>query len=70
MSTFKTLTTITDRKLKVRPNHSKKHFTIITDSGKWRTNTLPMQEFESCLYNTGDDWQNFLKSDDYYPVKK
>ena len=69
MTTFRSHTTITGRVIKTRPNFSKRTFTIITDSSKYRTYKLGKQEFDSCLFNTGNDWNQFLKSDDYYAVK-
>jgi hypothetical protein len=69
MSTFSSHTTITGREIKTRPNFSKRTFTIIAGSGKYRTYKLSKQEFDSCLFNTGNDWSDFLKSDDYFPIK-
>ena len=63
------LTTISGRKLKVTSNQSLRHFTIKTESGKYRTHKLSKQEFEQCELNTANDWQDYLKSDDYYKVK-
>ena len=65
-ATFKTLTTITGRELRVRENNSKRTFTIVTESGKYRTYPMQKNEFNNCTYNTGDDWANFLNSNDYY----
>lgn len=61
------------KQVKATPNHSKRTFTlrVFIDSefvGKYRTITLPKDEFNSCLYNTNNDWLQFLKSDDYYTV--
>lgn len=64
-----TLTTITGRTLKVSSNKSKRHYTIITETAKFRTLPMSREEFDSNANNTGNDWQNFLKSDDYYRVK-
>ena len=64
-----TLTTISGTKIKVSANHSARTFTIVKNGIKYRTIRLNKQEFESCLYNTGNDWNNFLKSEDYYRVK-
>ena len=63
------LTTNTGRELKVSSNKSKRTFTIITESGKYRTLPMSREEFNNNLYNTGNDWQNFLKSDEYYKIK-
>jgi len=64
-----TLTTISGRTIRVSSNKSKRTFTIRTDAGKYRTLPMSMQEFNNCQYNTGNDWQQFLKSDEYYKVK-
>lgn len=69
-ATFKTLTTITGREIKIRENKSKKTFTIVTESGKYRTYPMQKNDFENCTYNTGNDWDNFLKSENYYKIKK
>lgn len=66
---MKTLTTITGRKIKVSSNKQNRTFTIITGAAKFRTNQMSGEEFSNCLFNTGNDWDNFLKSDDYYKVK-
>tara|TARA_R110000796_G_C14313289_1_gene406850 strand:+ start:361 stop:555 length:195 start_codon:yes stop_codon:yes gene_type:complete len=55
------------------PNYLKKTFTLRCYVegklyGKYRTVPLPDEEFVSCEYNTQNDWDNFLKSDDYYSV--
>ena len=65
---MKTLKTITGRELKISSNKSKRTFTIVTESAKYRTYPMTKDEFNSCEYNTGNDWQNFLKSNDYYKV--
>lgn len=68
---MKTLTTITDRQLKVSSNKKARTFTIVTNTkSKYRTYPMSKDEFQSCLQNTGNDWQTFLRSSsDYYPVK-
>lgn len=63
-----TVKTITGREIKVGANHSKRTFTIKTESGKYRTSKMTKEEFNSCLNNSGQDWQEFLKSDDYYKI--
>jgi hypothetical protein len=65
----KHLTSITGRKFLVSANFSKRSFTIKTESAKYRTYKLSKSEFDSCLSNTGNDWANFLKTDDYFKVK-
>lgn len=60
--------------IKVTANHKDQTFNIrkTGESGyraKYRTIRLPKDEFNSCLYNTQNDWQNFLNSSpDYYKV--
>lgn len=66
---MKTLKTVTGRILKVSANQSKRTFTIKTESATYRTLPMNQVEFESCEFNTGNDWNNFLKSDDYYKVR-
>jgi DNA polymerase III sliding clamp (beta) subunit (PCNA family) len=65
---MQTLKTITERELKITSNKSKRHFTIKTESSKFRTFTMSKEDFNSCENNTGNDWNQFLKSDDYYKV--
>jgi len=62
------LKTITGRIIDVTANQSKRTFTLRIDGTKYRTNPLSKEEFQSCLNNTGNDWQQFLKSDDYYKI--
>ena len=69
MKTMKTFKTITGETIKVSANHSKRTFTIVNDFAKYRTIPLSKEEFDSCLNNTGQDWSQFLKSNDYYKVK-
>ena len=70
MRTFKQLTTVSGNVIKVRSNVSKKHYTIKTSGGTFRTNRMSRQEFESNENNTGNDWQAFLNcSNDYYKVR-
>ena len=64
-----TYTTITERKIRVGSNYSKRTFTIKTDSATFRTFKMTKEEFNENLYNTANDWNQFLKSDDYYKVK-
>lgn len=61
--------TISRRTLKVSANQSKRTYTIKTESATYRTIKLSKEEFEECWYNTGNDWQNFLRGADYYKVR-
>lgn len=52
------------------PNHSRKTFTIRTQTRKYRTIRMTKEEFESSLNDTPRDWRHFLNvSTDYYEVK-
>jgi 5-methylcytosine-specific restriction endonuclease McrBC GTP-binding regulatory subunit McrB len=69
-STFRQYTTISGRTILVRPNFSKRVFTIKTESGKYKTYKLSRPEFDENLFNTGNDWQYYLRSSqDIFPVK-
>ncbi len=69
MSTFTTLKTITGIEIKVRPNNSKRTYTIKTQSGsKYRTVPMSKEDFNNSYYWTGNDWQNFLRTDECYKV--
>lgn len=63
------LTTISGRKLKISSNKSKKTFTIKTESSKYRTLPMSKEEFSSAIHWTGNDWQQFLKTDEYCTIK-
>lgn len=55
--------------LKVTSNKSLRHFTIIKEDGtKYRTAKMSKYEFESCECNTINDWNEFLKSDEYFKL--
>ena len=66
---MKTYTSITGREIKVSSNQSKKTFTIKTKSGKYRTLPFSKEDFERAdFFWTGNDWQNFLKTNEYYKI--
>lgn len=55
--------------LKVTSNQSLRHFTIIKEDGtKYRTCQMTRDEFQSNEGNTINDWNDFLKSGDYYKI--
>lgn len=56
--------------IKVKANHSKKTFTIYKDGSKFITLKMNKQEFEECLFNTSNDWINFLRTDNSYILIK
>jgi hypothetical protein len=62
------LTTITGGVIKVTPNKRNRTFTLRTDGAKYRTNRMDKDEFESAKNWTGNDWSQFLKTDEYYRV--
>jgi hypothetical protein len=75
-SRFKTFKTRTNERIDVRENKSKRTYTIKTfykDNKTvcniWRTYPQPKEEFNTMSYMTGNDWNYFLKSNDYYKVK-
>jgi len=60
--------------IKATANYSKRTFTLRCYQGgvmyaKYRTIQLSEEEFNSCEYNTNNDWYYFLTSSDYYKVK-
>lgn len=65
----RTLNTILDIQIKVTPNKSQRTFTIRRQGIKFRTLQMSREEFDSAEYWTGQDWSNFLKTDEYYIVK-
>jgi hypothetical protein len=66
---MKTLKTLLGTEIKVTPNFSKRTFTIRKDGSKYRTYPMTEIEFNECMHMTGNDWQHFLKFNDYYLVK-
>lgn len=69
-----THTTSTGQRFNIRPNRTKRTFTIskLNDDGtayaKYRTIPMTKNEFTDNLSNTGNDWMQFLKSDEYYTI--
>jgi hypothetical protein len=55
--------------MKITSNKSARTFTIKNETATYRTFKMSKQEFDSCQYNTENDWKQFLKSDEYYKVK-
>ena len=68
MKNLSVFTTVSGRTIKVSANESKRVYTIYTECGKYRTFPMSKQEFNSCRHNTGNDWSDFLKSNDYFKV--
>lgn len=62
--------TISGQEIKVSANRLARTFTIRKNGSKYRTFKMTKDEFKSNSYNTGNDWNNFLKSsDEYFLVK-
>jgi len=68
MTTLSVFTTVSGRQIKVSANFSKRTYTIYTESGKYRTFPMSKEEFNSCRHNTGNDWSDFLRANDYLKV--
>jgi len=66
---MKTLKTITGNEIKVSSNKSQRTYTLKTNGATYRTVKLTSDEFFACEYNSGNDWAQFLKTDDYYKVR-
>ena len=65
-----TLKTITNTEINISANQSKRTFTIRKNGSKYRTGQFEKSEFEHAKrFWTGNDWQNFLKTNDYYTIK-
>ena len=56
--------------LTVTANQSKRTFTIRTESAKYRTCVFTKEEFEELEYNTQNDWEYFLRTEDFYSLVK
>ena len=66
---MKILTTITNEIFKISSNKAKRTFTIRTKYSKFRTLQFTKEEFEHAdFFWTGNDWKQFLKSDECYKV--
>lgn len=59
--------------IKVKANHQQRTFTIRKYQDgrvyvKYRTLKMNKEEFEENLNNTENDWQQYLKTDEYYKI--
>jgi hypothetical protein len=61
--------TISGRELKVTSNVKERTFRIKTESATFKTIRMSNQEFNNASYWTGNDWQAFLRTNDYYQIK-
>lgn len=57
------------RKIDVKANQQKRTFTIRVPGSKYRTTPMSQEEFDNAEYWTNQDWEQFLKTDEYYLVK-
>jgi hypothetical protein len=55
--------------MKTTANKSARTYTIRKDGNKYRTIRMSKQEFDSAYYWSANDWNQFLKTDEYYIVK-
>lgn len=56
--------------MKAKANKSKRTYTLRLDGNKYRTIPMSKEEFENAYYWTDNDWKQFLKTDEYFIVKK
>ena len=69
-SKFRQYTTISGRTILVRPNYSKRVFTIKTELSTFKTYKLNENSFNYNLFNNGNEWENYLiSSPDIFAVK-
>ena len=65
--------TISGRTIEVKGNQSKRTYTIrcTEENGcklKYRTVPMSKEDFANAEYWTANDWQQFLKTDEYYSI--
>lgn len=65
---------VLNQTVKVKANKKQRTFTIRTYikdvlHSKYRTFKMSKDDFKSAEYYTINDWNNFLKTDDYYLVR-
>lgn len=53
---------------KITSNKQKRHYTINKGYVKYRTLPMDKQEFNKAYYWTQNDWQQFLKTNEYYKL--
>jgi len=60
---------------KVTPNFNKRTFTIRIQNSygktvrKYKSISFNQEEFDSMEFNTQNDWDHFMKTDEYYLIK-
>jgi len=65
---MKKLTSITGREFNLTSNKSKKTWTIRTNGFKYCTYPMSNEDWNSSDFWSGNDWSNFMKTNDYYRV--
>ena len=55
--------------MKITSNKSARTYTINVGYAKYRTFKMSKQEFDSAYYWSQNDWNQFLKTDEYFKVK-
>lgn len=68
-TTFKILMTYSGTEIKVRGNERQRVFTLKKHGSTYKMYPMNKQEFEDTQYWTGNDWNQFFKTNEYYPVK-
>jgi len=67
MKTIKT--SISGREFEIiSSNKRERTITFRVDGTKYRTIPMSKEEFQSAGHWTGNDWNQFMKSDEYYKV--
>lgn len=61
--------TVSNKEIKITGNKTLRRYTIKTDSNKYKSYKMNKQEFNDASYWNGNDWQNFLNTNDYYIIK-
>ena len=63
------LNTIGSYFLAVSSNKRERTFRIKTNSGTYKTTQLTRDEFDDAENWTGNDWQNYLRTEQYTKIK-
>lgn len=53
----------------VSSNQREHTFRIKTNSGTYKTAQMTKEEFDDADYWTGNDWQNYLRTEQYTKIK-
>ena len=55
--------------MKAKANHSKRTFTLRDKGNMYRTLQMSKIEFNEALYNTSNDWKDYLKRNECLIIK-